>query len=353
MEHPSWHTRVSETVQEMLRRADAPGAGVALLVDGKPVFEASIGFRNVALTQALPEDARFYIYSITKTMVAVAILQLVEQGRLELDLPVQSYPGELPIAQPVTLRQLLNHTSGLPDYGALPAYEDAVRTNPQQPWSRTEFLEHTLRGDLLFMPGEGWHYSNIGYLLLLMVLEQSSGRELHEVLQQQIFMPLGLKATFVAQSLASAQNLSPGYSTFLSENNALQDVRERYHPSWVAHGLVVSTAGELARFLRALFDGQLVGTRLLEEMYQPEIVGVSHRLFHQTAYGLGLMLDPQSPYGLVAGHGGGGPGYSTAAFFLSDIKGRSVISVALVNRDVPDLGLEIAFTLADLLAYHS
>jgi len=337
----------------MLQRGGAPGAGVALLVDGAPILDHSIGFRDIAQTQVLPEQSRFYVYSITKVMVAVAILQLVEQGELGLDSPVQSYLPDLPVTTPVSLRQLLNHSGGLPDYGSLPAYGDAILANPERPWSMAQFLAHTLRGELLYAPGNGWHYSNIGYLLLAMVLEQSYGRSLQEVLLQHIFTPLDFRHTYVARSLEGVEALSPGYTTFLNTSGVLEDMRIRYHPGWVAHGLVVSTAGELARFQQALFDGRLLSANLLEAMCQPHPVPGTHRHFRQPGYGLGLMLDRQSPHGLVAGHGGGGPGYSTAAFYFSDIAQQEVVSVALVNRDQADLGLKIAFALAEVIAAHS
>src|SRR5690606_36604273 len=110
-----------------------------------------------------------------------------------------------------------------------------------------------------------------------------------------------------------------------------------YHPGWVAHGVVVSTARDLCCFLQALFDGRLIGASLLEEMCQPQIVAAVHPYIQKPGYGLGLMLDGQSPYRLTAGHGGGGPGYSAAAFYFANVEGNAVSSVALVNRDHPDV----------------
>ena len=337
-------------VQRALREAAAPGAAVAVWVDGRPLLHTGIGFQDVAQKTALAADARFYIYSITKTLIAIATLQLADQGKLALDDAVQKYLPGLPLDTPVTVRQLLNHSGGLPDYGGMAAYHEAVREKPGQPWLPEHFLERTVANGLAYAPGEGWGYSNVGFLVLKLLLEQIMNASLHQVLARQIFATLGLQHTFVAESLADAQDLTPGYSTLFSVDDSLQEVTSQYHPGWVAHGVVVSTALELARILAATFGYQLLTPALLEAMLDPVLVPGRHPLFRQTAYGLGVMIDPESPYGAVVGHGGGGPGYSTAALTFPDVAGRQVISVALANRDQPDLGLTIAFDLVDTLA---
>jgi len=337
-------------VERALDEAAAPGAAVAVLVDGRPLLQAGIGFQDAAQTTALAADAQFYIYSITKTLIAIATLQLVDRGKLALDDVVQKYLPDLPLDTSVTVRQLLNHSGGLPDYGGMAAYHEAVREKPGQPWRPEHFLEYTLAGGLAYAPGEGWGYSNVGYLVLKLLLEQISEASLRQVLAREIFAPLGLQHTFVAETLLDAQDLTPGYSTLFSADNTLQEVTSRYHPGWVAHGVVVSTAPELGRILAATFGYQLLKPALLEAMLEPVIVPGRHPLFWQPAYGLGVMIDPESPYGAVVGHGGGGPGYSTGALVFPDRSGRQVISVALVNRDEADLGLTIVFNLADTLA---
>lgn len=345
--------RITTTVQRLLHEAQAPGTVMALLLDGQRVFEGSVGFRDPERTEPLSKDARFYIYSITKTMVAVAVLQLVEREALALDDLIQEYLPHLPLATPITLQQLLNHTGGLPDYGGLDAYTGALRAHPRHPWTASEFMQNTWQRELLFPPGEGWHYSNLGYLLLVQLLEKQYRRSLSAVLANEIFLPLGLSDTTVASSLEGVAQLTPGWTSYWNDDGRLEDIRWRYHPGWVAHGLVVSTAGELAYFLQALFDGRLLSTSLLERMREPHVVRVAHPLFRQPAYGLGLMLDPASPHGVAAGHGGGGPGYSTAALHFSDVDGQQVVSVALANRDHPDLGLQIAASVVNLLVKSS
>lgn len=346
----SFDNEVRALADEVLCRAGAPGATIALVVDGTLRFCDGVGYRDLARKEQMPDEALFYIYSVTKVMIAAAILQLVERGLFDLEESIQHYVPDLPFATPATLRQVLNHSAGIADYGALAAYQQAVRANPRQPWSRSQFLANTVEAELLYAPGQGWAYSNIGYMLLAMALEKHYRMPLGEVLQRELFAPLGLRHTYVARSLAGVEALAPGFTTFFNGEDRPDDVRFLYHPGWVAHGLVVSTALELAMFMQALFDGPVLNAGTLQAMCRPQSVPGEHRHFRQPAYGLGLMLDPQSDHGLTAGHAGGGPGYATAAFHFSNVRGMAVTCTALVNHDQGEPGLEIAFALADLIA---
>ncbi|HEY0602259.1 MAG TPA: serine hydrolase domain-containing protein [Herpetosiphonaceae bacterium] len=347
---PELHEQLAQAVSQVLATSATPGAAVALVLDGRPVFASSVGFRDHEQTTALDTDAQFYIYSVTKTLLATVILQLVEQEQIALDTPIQTYLPQAPLETPVTIRQILNHTGGLPDYGGLPIYFEALRADPMHAWTSAEFLAHTLARGWAFPPEQGWAYSNIGYLLLGQVIEAVRQMPLHSVLHERLFAPLELRHTFMAQSLADAQSLTPGYSSFFTSDDTLQDIRALYDPGWVSHRVVVSTASELARLIDAIFSGELLRSQSRAAMLTPVLVPHTHPLFRQPAYGLGLMIDPQSSYGVMAGHGGGGPGYSAGVLHVSDAHGHTITSVALANRDQPDLGLRIAFTLIERLA---
>ncbi len=293
-------------------------------------------------------DARFYIYSVTKPLIAAAVLNLVKQGQLELDAPIQHYWPDFVIATPLTLRQMLSHTSGLPDYGGLPAYSDAVKATPGAPWSPQTFLEVARNRGLLFDPGQGWSYSNIGYLALKTLVENITGQAMQDVLDELCFTPLGLKHTFVATSLSDVTGLMPGYTAMFGEG--LQDMSQRYHPGWVSHGVVVSTAAELAMMMDALMTGQILDGLLVEQMAQPVHSLGPHPPLTNVGCGLGLFMDTDSPYGRVAGHNGGGPGYSIAAFHFSALAGRPTTIAAATNRDGDNVGLEVAYAVARVLA---
>lgn len=349
-QHPELQQHLRATVAHALATTATPGAAVALVLDGQPVFVSGVGFRDREQTTALDADAQFYIYSVTKTLLATVILQLVEQEQIALDTPVQIYLPQVPLETPVTIRQLLNHTGGLPDYGRLPIYAQSLRADPTHAWTAAEFLTHTLAQGWAFPPGQGWAYSNIGFLLLGQVIAAVLQLPLHSVLHERLFAPLELRHTFMAQILADVQALTPGYSACFTPDETLQNVRPLYDPGWVSHRVVVSTAPELARLVDAIFTGELLRPHSRAAMLTPVVVPHKHPLFRQPAYGLGVMIDPQSRYGIMAGHAGGGPGYSAGALHVPDAHGHTITSVALANRDQPDLGLRIAFTLIELLA---
>jgi D-alanyl-D-alanine carboxypeptidase len=138
----------------------------------------------------------------------------------------------------------------------------------------------------------------------------------------------------------------------LSPEDELEDITRRYAPGWVAHGLAGATAPETARFLEMLFAGSLFDPTLLGDMLTGAPVAEQHPWMVKPSYGLGLMMDPGNRFGIVAGHTGGGPGYSTAAYHFPDLNGHRVTCVALVNRDGGDLATSIVFSIAAALADH-
>ena len=341
---------LEQTVANLLDGVDAPGAVVAFTLDGE-MWTSGIGFTDLERTAPIGADARFSAYSITKTIIATLILRLVEgKDSLVLYDTLQAHLPGFPIATPIPIHHVLNHTSGLPSYGLTSEYHEAVRANPGTPWSDDEFVTRTMGDELLFLPGQRWHYSNIGFLYLRQLLEQETGLTFPQIVRGYLGYPLGLPSFSGAANLDDAQSLTPGYSTALSFDRTLENVIPRYHPGWVSHGLVTSTASDLARFLDLLFGGEVLDAALLEEMLIGAPVGEVHPWMVKPAYGLGLMMDTAHRFGVVAGHTGGGPGYSTAAYHFPDVHGHRVSAVALVNRDGSDVATDIVFSLVDVLA---
>lgn len=337
-------------MESLLQDAGAPGASVTIIRDGVVILDEGLGYSDPAGTALMPVEAGFYIYSITKTVLATVMLRLCEQGRIAIDDAVAEQLPDAPVDSRITIRQLLNHTAGLPDYSTLPEYFAAVRATPSQPWSRDEFLERSLAQGALSEPGEGWQYSNIGYLLVKNVIEQVTQMSLREAVGAYIVEPLGLRRTHVAEFLADAAWLTPGWSTFFGGDDGAIDATRVYHPGWVSHGVIVSTARETALLLDALATGKLVRPESLASMLEPVVLPFEHALFRTPAYGLGVMIDAGSADGTVFGHGGGGPGYSLGALHFTSIAGRRVTSVAFVNSEAGDVSLEMAFRIAEAVA---
>jgi D-alanyl-D-alanine carboxypeptidase len=244
---------------------------------------------------------------------AALILLLQEANRLSLDDPLSRWFPGVDRSSRITIRRLLNHTAGVPDYGHLRAYHDAVRESPGMPWSFQEFAARTFDEGLLFEPGTGWAYSNPGYMLLKSIAEQTGGASYAKLIQTRVARPLELERTFVPESIIALAPLAPARSRLVGSGGE-RDVREAYHPGWVSHGVVASTPSEVVTFCRALFSGRLVSVGSVRELTTLVPVPDAPPRWRQPSYGLGIMADPESSFGPVWGHTGSGPGYSTSVF---------------------------------------
>lgn len=290
-----------------------------------------------------PGDAPLFLaYSCTKTIIATLLLMLCEVGRCSLDASVSRWFPELPMAPAITIRHLLGHTSGLPDYGGLVDYHRDVKRSPSRPWTDTEFLERTLAQGMLFKPGEGWAYSNVGYLLLKQIITQETRQSLASVVDSMICAPLGLERSFIPESAADLSVLQPAFSALIAEDGELP-VPEVYHPGWVSHGVLASTPAELASFYHRLFTGKVLSSESLSAMTTLTPVPVAPPQYHTPCYGLGIMADTASPYGAILGHNGGGPGYQTSVFHARKPEGRPMTVAAMCASESPGLSERLVF----------
>ena len=274
------------------------------------------------------EEPRFFVYSITKTMIATILLALQEVGRVHLDAPLADWYPAIPRASDISLRMVLHHSAGIPDYGGIPDYLADLARDPKNPWTFDHYVSMTAARKSLFEPGSAFSYSNPGFMLLRRIAEEITEMSFAELVTTWIAEPLGLQRTSVATDLADLADLAPAFSTYLSETKEPRDIREYYHPGWVSHGVVLSTATEIARFFTTLFTGGILTHASLEEMREPFDVIDKSGLWVRPQYGLGLMIDNETPEGPIFGHGGNGPGTAAFAAWLPE-RGYSIC--ALVN----------------------
>jgi D-alanyl-D-alanine carboxypeptidase len=253
--------------------------------------------------------ARYPIYSVTKTAVAAAVLLLVHEGAVELG----------------SVQRLLDHTSGVRDYGSLPEYNEAVRTRPGTAWDDDEFLARTAAAGPQFEPGEGWAYSNTGYLLLRRLLDEHGGLA--------AFLPrLGLGDVTVAERLDDLEAAVPAPSALLLDG--VDDVRGVYDPRWVGHRTLVARVEDILGFWRDL----------PAEMLEPWTfvpIGFDAPGFVRPSYGLGVMADPEHPLGTVVGHGGGGPGYTAGVFTVPAADAVAIVLAADERYPAQQTALEL------------
>lgn len=325
------------------RRVGGRGvAGLAIAVDGGDRPEATWVPRDLAA------EPVFLVYSITKMFTAALVLLLHESGRLDIDAPLARWLPDIVDSERISLRQLLQHTAGLPDYGPLAAYHEAVRASPEKPWSAQRFAAETYERRRLFEPGAGWAYSNPGYLIVKQVVERATGESYAHLVAERIARPLGLRSTFVVETREALSSLAPAPSSLLSPDGRLVDARAAYHPGWVSHGVVASTASETARFLAALSGDRLLAPAAWREMTTLVPVPDAPPRWRRPSYGLGLMVDPASRWGALYGHGGEGPGYTTAAFHAPDLPGGAVTVAALCAVEDGAIAEALVFDALDL-----
>ncbi|MDZ5648473.1 serine hydrolase domain-containing protein [Nitrospirillum sp. BR 11828] len=258
-------------------------------------------------------------WSVTKTVLAIAALRLVEDGALSLDAPIA---GEA-----FTLAQLLRHEAGLPDYGGVARYHEDVRAG-KSPWPVGRLLQALDTRRLRYEPGNGWAYSNIGYLKVREQIETATGLSLAEALDRLVFTPAGLTTAQVATQPGDLCGVQMGPEG------------EGYHPGWVYHGLVTGTAADAARLLQGLVTGTLLRPATFASMLKRR--GLSeHRneTFKDPAYGLGLMLAADSPLDHPIGHRGAGPGSTIAAF----AHGQKACAVWHASAENPDRVVDRVF----------
>jgi len=253
-------------------------------------------------------------WSFTKTALAIAALRLVEQDRLQLDVPCPD--------KPFTLRQLLTHRAGLPDYGRIDAYQQAV-LHGEDAWDREDLLKAANADRLLFEPGEGWAYSNIGYLFVREAIENATRQPLVEALRILVLDPIGLAGTHLATRRADFQHIFWPHL-------------RSYDPRWVYHGCLIGPPIDAARLLHALFQGALLARATVASMYDrftPLGDAPPGRPGTETGYGMGLMLGRMGAAGRALGHGGAGPGSSNTICHFPDIIPAITVAVFAAGDD--------------------
>ena len=238
-------------------------------------------------------------WSITKSCLAACVLVLVAIGQLDLDCRLTG--------RAFTLRQLLQHTSGLACYTEHPDY-DRANTAQGEPWSHAELLAQSETTPALFAPGQGWSYSNTGYFLVRRLIEDTTGLDIEHALKTLVLAPVGVERAFIA---CTRDDLC---------KSALGD-EDGFHPGWVAHGLLMGPPTEAALLMHGLFTGALLPPPLLAAMRERRAVDVDlpDRPWRTAGYGLGLMMDLASPHGLCIGHSGQGPDSVAASYHFPDL----------------------------------
>jgi D-alanyl-D-alanine carboxypeptidase len=321
--------------------ADGPAVSARITM-GDQTWAAAGGLVDTAKSEAAVPDDRFRIASMSKTWLAVAVMQLAEKDALSLDDPVtkwlpDSLTSKIANADQATIRQLLTMTSGIPEYLNEDFYAQ-VGQDTTHVWTVEEALPYAYNLPASFAPGEGYEYCNTNYLLLQLIVEAAAKKPMHQVMREQIFTPLKLENTYV-QVQEKGSPFVHGYEDFDGDGQ-IDDVTDYNDGAGLGDGALVSNTADLTRFYQAVFAHH----EILSEASAQEMIDAGD---NDNEYGVGLeVIDGDN--GLQVGHTGSVLGYSGAVYYLPDLDATVVIlygSQGLDNAHVDKL-IEIAASVS-------
>ena len=308
--------------------------GAVLVADGdKIIYQNATGYADLSNQQKNSIQTRFQLASLSKVFTATAVMQLAEKGRIQLSDPLVKYLSAFPYPD-ITIRQILSHTSGLPDFN------EVYREKSTHALNNSDIIPALIQfGPLATKPGVQWHYSSMGYALLANLVEKISGQSFPDFVEENICKPAGMHHSYVlspyirhADSLRAINYVSKGPAP-LAANDSLQTILESPWQTIIGPGLMVSSASDLLFFSEALFADKILNASTQEDMYTvmklPD--GNNAKLEHAPVYqAMGWGVDIDQSCGKIVSHNGGSPGMTT--ILLRNLKTKQTV-IVLQNTD--------------------
>jgi D-alanyl-D-alanine carboxypeptidase len=325
-----------------------PGALLSVRLPNGAIWTGASGQADRNAGVPMQPDMRVRVGSLSKMYTAVVVLQLVEEGTIDLDAPVATWlPDLLPKADVITVRQLLQHTSGLYDYLQDRRLISQAYEEPERVWKPQELVAYATRFPAPFAPGakNSWNYSSTNYVILGMIVERATGHTLGQELRQRIFEPLGLRQTYVIPEENVEGPQAHGYSK--SDDHTEVSLSVAF-----AAANIVTTVDDLRQFGMALFTGQLLEPATWELMGQ-YVDGKGRYNMPSLEYGLGLMRHhlPVGPgpdgqprpedLTRVVGHIGGFGGFRAALWYVPESGTLIALSVNQTSTDPNGLATQV------------
>ncbi len=336
-------TKIEAAISSLKSRQNIPAISVAIVEDNQIRFQRGYGMADVENLVPAGALTVYRIASVAKSITAVAAMQLAEQGKLDLDAPIQKYAPSFPIKNfPITTRQLLGHLSGIRHYKP----GEGERTNRYA--SLTEALSIFKDDPLEHEPGTRFTYSTFGYTLLGVVIEGASGMTFEDYLRERVFKPAGMQHTYVDDLYEIIPNRARGYTPKVFgkfdgnfRNAALIDSSYK-----IPGGGLVSTAEDLARFAIAVQNGLLLKQETFAQMSKSQKTSDGR----ETGYGYGWFIDKREgrpPDGSIW-HGGVQPGFTSDLWILPEKRFALIILTNLEGGGRLGLGT-LANQIADIV----
>lgn len=330
--------RLQPLVVAQMKAMQVPGAVIFVQGAGSQSWAANLGTSNLATHAPMSPDMHFRIGSITKTFVGTVILQLVDEGKLKLDDPISKYQPEVPNGNNITVREVLDMSSGLYNYSEDNDFGNALEAelygnNMNRVWEPKELLAIAFKHPPYFAPGKGFHYSNTNYILLGLMVEQLTGHAVEDEIQHRILTQLGMSNTSMPQLTSSAiPGPYPRGYTFVtpatmgqpggtSTNNPLDVTMVNPSWGWTA-GNMISTVHDLQIWAKALATGKLLSAATQKERLNWLSTTIGSPTY-PLKYGLAI-----ANFDGFIGHNGGLPGFQT---FMGYMPEKSEMIVILTN----------------------
>lgn len=339
-------------IDEWHKAGKFAGATVGVALADGTSFGLAVGYSDRDAKTPMRASDLMLSGSVGKTYCAAAAMQLIKEGYFNLDDRVEKYLGRekwfarLPNAKDITIRQLMNHTSGLVRYEFKDQFTKDLTANPAKVWKPEELLAYLFDTKADFAAGKGWDYSDTNYIVLGIIMEKTTGEKYYELVKSRVLKPLKLKNT-VPSDKREIKGLVQGYAgkdnPFGGKDAVLENGKFIINPQfeWTGGG-IASTTEDLAFWAKAMYESRAFPPEMLPQMLD----GVSAPMLgRETKYGLGVILRP-TRLGITYGHSGFFPGYMTDMMYFPDKK----FSVAVqVNSSVPqDLGKPLGRLLVEL-----
>jgi D-alanyl-D-alanine carboxypeptidase len=322
---------------EALHRAGGfPGGTASFAFAGGGRLGIAVGVSDRTTRRRMTPQDRMLAGSVGKTFVSALALLLVHDRRFSLDDPISRFFAaepwfdRLPNARRITVRHLMNHTSGLVRYELDPEFLADLRTTPGRAWRGEERLAYLFDARPPFAPGEGWEYSDTNYIVLGMIIERVRGIPYYEQLRERILYPHSLSRTIPSDNalLPVVQGYAGADNPFGATDEMVAAGRLVINPQfeWTGGGLA-STSEDLARWAKLLYEGRVLPSSVMDDLFD----GIPARLGPETKYGLGVMIR-STPLGVTYGHSGFMPGYQTDVMYFPEMK----LAIAVqVNSSAP------------------
>jgi len=288
---------------------DGPGGSVIVVQDGKTLLRRGYGMADLELGVPVKPEMVFRIGSMGKQFTAVAILQLVKEGKVKFDDPLSKYVPDFPGAEAITVEQLLTHTSGIRSYNDVPSALIGIREDK----TPMQLVEGIRNEKPAFAPGESWMYSNSGYLFLGIIIEKASGMKYADYMQTKLFTPLGLKNTFVEDETQIVAGRVKGYA--IGPDNVLRNAGYMNMTQPYAAGSIESNVDDLARWNELLVAGKVIDKALVDRAWTESRTKDGE----PTGYGYGWYVSDEDGVHFVV-HGGAITGFRSNGVLVPEKK---------------------------------